>query len=69
MGCTHARYQAGLCVCQHALRPGVDPGFVDIYISDACELAIVIAEALRLAACAAVQLASILAGAAARVAR
>ncbi len=28
MGCTHARYQAGLCVCLHALRPRI-PGSFD----------------------------------------
>ena len=26
-----AHYSVGLCVCQHALRTGVDPGFVDTY--------------------------------------
>jgi hypothetical protein len=66
-----AHYSVGLCVCENTLRPGVDPGvlFVDIYSSDAYELAIIVAEATRLAASATFQLASILAGAAARLAR
>ena len=64
-----AHYSVGLCVCQHALRTGVDPGFVDIYMMTNAELAIVFSEALRLAACAACQLASNTAGAAARLLR
>ena len=64
-----AHYSVGLCVCQHALRTGVDPGFVDIYTMSNAELAIVISEALRLAACATCQLASNTAGAAARLMR
>ena len=64
-----AHYSVGLCVCQHALRTGVDPGFVDIYTMSNAELAIVICEALRLTACAAFQLASNTAGAAARLTR
>jgi hypothetical protein len=64
-----AHYSVGLCVCQHALRTGVDPGFVDIYSLSNAELAIIINEALRLSACAALQLASNMAGAAARLAR
>ena len=64
-----AHYSVGLCVCQHALRTGVDPGVVDIYSLSNTELAIIINEALRLSACAALQLASNMAGAAARLAR
>ena len=64
-----AHYSVGLCVCQHALRTGVDPGFVDIYSLSNAELAIVINEAWRLSACATLQLASNMAGAAARLAR
>ena len=64
-----AHYSVGLCVCQHALRTGVDPGFVDIYSMSNTELAIVISEALRLAACASCQFVANTAAAAARLTR
>ena len=46
-----AHYSVGLCVCQHAVRTGVDPGCVDIYSLSNVERVIIIIEALRLSAC------------------
>ena len=46
-----AHYSVGLCVCQHAVRTGVDPGCVDIYSLSNAELGFIVIEALRLSAC------------------